>query len=223
MASLTARRKSSIPGAGFGMVGLVITLAIVALGFAIGGTVFFGDSGSSNSDLGSNSTSPVNRAYDVVGESTLETAESAVQTVATTAGFGAMSAQSLGFDEPSIHFVSGPTSSDTTVSVAGSGAQSAVPGATPTTSLQSILGSAGSAGASGGIGSSGGSVMLATYSDNLSGTGSCLFVWMTTGATWFGAESDQTSCAATSLAAAPQPSAVTSTSIGWSPTTFPTP
>jgi hypothetical protein len=211
MASLATRRKSSIPGAGFGMVGLVITLAIVAVGFAIGGTVFLGGSSSSNSDSGTGSGSPVNRAYDVVGETTLETAESAVQTVATTAGFGGMSAQTLGFDEPSIHFVAGPTSSDTTVSVGG---QSAVPGATPTTSIQSVLGSAGS---------SGGSVILATYSDNLSGTGSCLFVWMTTGATWFGAESDQTSCTATSLTSAPQPSAVTSTSIGWSSGSFPTP
>lgn len=213
-ASFTTKKKSSVPGAGFGLIGLVLALAVVAVGGGVGATMFFGGSGSSNTDLGSGSGSPANRAYDVVAETTLETAESAVQTVATTSGFGGMTAQTLSFDEPSIHFVSGDTTSDTTVSVADSGGSSAI---TPGTSIQSIVG------AVGGGGSQGGGVTLATYSNSISGPGSCLYVWMTTGATWFGSESDQTSCTATALATAPTAGPVSSSAIGWSSTSFPTP
>jgi hypothetical protein len=204
------RKKSNIPGAGFGFIGLMLSLLVVAIGGGIGATVFFGGGSSSGSGSGSADASPVNRAYDTLAESTLETAESAVQTAATTSGYGSITAQSLGFDEPSVRFTSGASTNDTTVSVAGSSAgqsQSGIPGGPGDVDVPS----------------GGGSVTLGVYSQSLSGPGSCLYVWMESGSTWFGAEADQSSCAAPALSAAPQPGAPTSSTIGWAQTTFPSP
>lgn len=206
MSTLTKKRKGSLPGAGFGMVGLVLTLAIVGVGGAIGGTALLGGSG--DSGLGTGNGSPANKAYDIAAESTLETAQSAVETVATTSGYSGISASSLEFDEPSVKFTPGPTTSDTSVSVADSATGSTAPGQAPTL---------------GGAVSPAGSVTLAAYSESTSGNGSCLFVWMTTGATWFGAEADQTSCTATAMASAPTAGTPSATSIGWGQTTFPNP
>jgi hypothetical protein len=211
MAALTKKRKRTMPGAGFGMIGLVISLAIVAVGGAVGGTMLLGSGGNSNDGLGTGAGSPANKAYDIVAETTLTTAESAVQTAATTTGYGTISAQSLAFDEPSIRFTSAASNADTTVSVATSGGLATIPG---DTSIQAVVG---------GASSGGGSVTLAAFSQRTSGIGSCLYVWMTTGATWFGAEPGQTTCAAASLSTAPTAGLPTSTSIGWSSTTFPTP
>jgi hypothetical protein len=205
----TKRRKGSIGGAGFGMLSLGISLGVVLVGGAIAGTVFLG--GSSNSSDGlTGAGSPANRAYDIVAETTLGTAQSAVETAATTSGYGSIDAQSLEFDEPSLQFTSGASTSDTQVSVATGSAGSSA------TSLPSI-------GSVPGTPSAGGSVTLAAYSQSTSGTGSCLFVWMTPGATWFGAEADQTSCVAQVLASAPQPGTPSSSAIGWAETTFPNP
>jgi hypothetical protein len=209
MSSPTIKRKGSIPGAGFGMIGLVLSLAVVAIGGAIGGTALLGGSGSSDNALGTGAGSPANKAYDIAAESTLETAESAVQTVATTSGYSTINAQSLAFDEPSVQFTSGASKSDTSVSVAASSSQTGSPGQAPS------LGATGAA--------TGGSVTLAAYSNSTSGAGSCLFVWMTSGATWFGAEADQTSCTAVTLTSAPTAGAPSSTTIGWAESTFPTP
>ena len=208
MSSLTTKRRGSLPGAGFGMVGLVLALAVVAVGGAIGGTALLGGSGSTNNGLGAGNGTPANRAYDMAAESTLETAESAVETVATTSGYSGISASSLEFDEPSVKFTSGSTTSDASVSVADSATGSGAPGQAP---------------ALGGSASSTGSVTLAAYSESTSGNGSCLFVWMSTGATWFGAEADQTSCTATALASTPTVGTPSATSIGWAQTTFPSP
>lgn len=207
MSSLTKKRKGALPGAGFGLVGLVLALGVVAVGGAIGGTALLGGSGS-NGDLGPGNGGPANKAYDIAAESTLEIAESAVQTVATTSGYSGISASSLEFDEPSVKFTSGPSTSDISVSVADSSAGTGTPGQTP------------------GLGdgaSSSGSVTLAAYSESTSGNGSCLFVWMTTGATWFGAEDDQPSCSATAMTTAPVAGIPSATSIGWAQSTFPSP
>jgi len=209
MVLATRRRKLSIGGAGFGMVSLVLSLAVVAIGGAIGGTMLLGGSSGSGASLLSPNGSPVNRAYDVAAESTLSNAQTAVQTAAVATGYGAITAQSLEFDEPSAQFTSGPSTSDTQVSVATSGSQAA-PG---------TLGSETPAGGT----TSGGSVTLAAYSDRISGQGSCLFVWMTSGQTWYGAEPAQTTCQAHLLATAPQPSVPSSGSIGWAQNTFPSP
>jgi hypothetical protein len=205
----TKRRRVSVGGAGFGMLSLGISLAVVLVGGAIAGTVFLG--GSSNSSDGlTGPNSPANRAYDIVAETTLSTAQSAVETASTTSGYGSIDAQSLEFDEPSLQFTSGASTSDTQVSVAtGSDGGTA-------TSFPSVVSVPGTP-------STGGSVTLAAFSQSTSGTGSCLFVWMTSGATWFGAEANQTSCAAQALSSAPQPSTPSSSAIGWAQTTFPNP
>jgi hypothetical protein len=205
----TKRRRASIGGAGFGMLSLGISLAVVLVGGAIAGTMFLG--GSSNSSDGlTGAGSPANRAYDIVAETTLSTAQSAVETAATTSGYGSIDAQSLEFDEPSLQFTSGASTSDIQVSVATGSAGSS---ATSFPSVGSVPGTP----------STGGSVTLAAYSQSTSGTGSCLFVWMTSGATWFGAEADQTSCVAQALASTPQPGTPSSSAIGWAETTFPNP
>lgn len=211
MSSPTKKRRGSIPGSGFGMIGLVLSLGVVAVGGAIGGTALLGGSGSPSNGIGAGGGSPANKAYDIAAESTLETAESAVETVATTSGYSGIDAQSLAFDEPSVKFTSGPSTSDTSVSVAESSTQAGSPGQAP------------ALGGVGGVSSSGGSVMLAAHSQTTSGTGSCLFVWMTTGATWFGAEADQTSCAAVGLTSSPVAGTPSSTSIGWAQSAFPSP
>jgi hypothetical protein len=208
MSSPPNKKKGSIAGAGFGYVGLVVSLGIVAVGGAIGGTALLGGSGSGGNGLGSGAGSPADRAYDIAAESTLETAESAVQTAATTSGYSTITAQSLEFDEPSVQFTSGPSTTDTQVSVAGSGTGSISPGQSP---FQGT----------GGATSTGGSVTLAAYSDSTNGPGSCLFVWMSEGATWFGAETNQTSCRAVALTAAPTAGTPSSTAIGWAQTAFP--
>jgi hypothetical protein len=64
---------------------------------------------------------------------------------------------------------------------------------------------------------------MAAFSQSTSGPGSCLYLWMTAGATWFGAESDQTTCTASALNGAPQPSTPSATGIGWAQTSFPNP
>jgi len=199
----------SVGGAGFGMLSLGISLAVVLVGGAIAGTVFLG--GSSNSSDGlTGAGSPANRAYDIVAETTLNSAQSAVETAATTSGYGSINAQSLEFDEPSLQFTSSASTSDTQVSVAtGSGGGSS-------TSFPSVVSVPAAP-------STGGSVTLAAYSQSTSGTGSCLFVWMTSGATWFGAEANQTSCTAQTLTSAPQASTPSSSAIGWAQTTFPNP
>jgi hypothetical protein len=209
MASASKNRKLSIGGAGFGMVSLVISLGVVAVGGAVSATVLLGGSSGSSGSLLSGNGSPANRAYDVAAESTLSTAQSAVQTAAIATGYTAISAQTLEGDEPSVQFTSGPSTSNSQVSVASSGAQQ--PG-----------GSLGSIPAVGGT-SPGGSVTLATYSNSTSGQGSCLFVWMTQGATWYGAEPGESSCQAAALTSAPQQSSPTSGSIGWAQGTFPNP
>jgi hypothetical protein len=208
MSSLTTKRKGSLPGAGFGMIGLVLALGVVAVGGAIGGTALLGGSGSANNGLGTGNGTPANKAYDIAAESTLETAESAVETVATTSGYSGISASSLEFDEPSVKFTSGSTTSDTSVSVADSSTGSSTPGQAP---------------ALGGSTSSSGSVTLAAYSESTSGNGSCLFVWMSTGATWFGAEADQTRCTATAMQSTPAVGTPSATAIGWAQSTFPSP
>ena len=212
MSSPAIKRKGLIPGAGFGMIGLVLSLAVVAVGGAIGGMSLLGGSSSGSGGLGTGAGSPANRAYDIAAESTLATAESAVQTAGTTSGYASISAQSLEFDEPSVKFTAGPSTQDGTVSVADSATQggAGAPSQAPGYGL--------GAGAS-----TGGSVTLAAYSDSTTGTGSCLFVWMTSGATWFGAESDQSSCTAVAMASPPVASTPSSTSIGWSQTSFPSP
>lgn len=205
------KRKVSAPGAGFGMISLVLSLAVVAIGGAVGGTFLVGGSGSNNDGLGSGAGSPANRAYDIAAESTLETAQSAVETVATTSGYSGISAQSLKFDEPSLDFTSGSSTNNTTVSVASSPGGATSTGQLPTQGL----GDSGT--------SSGGSVTLASYSNSTSGSGSCLFVWMTSGSTWFGAEENQASCTAPALSQAPQASAPSSSSIGWAQGSYPNP
>ncbi len=208
--SPVTKRKASLPGAGFGMIGLVLSLAVVAVGGAVGGTMMMGGS-SSNDGLGSGAGSPANRAYDVGAESTLETAQSAVETAATTGGYSGITAQSLEFDEPSLDFTSGASTNNATVSVATSSGGASGIGQLP---VQGV----------GGTGtSSGGSVTLAAYSDSTTGTGSCLYVWMTSGATWFGAEENQTSCTAPDLSQAPSPGSPSPSSIGWQQGTYPNP
>jgi hypothetical protein len=204
------KRRGSAAGAGFGMIGLVLSLAVVAVGGAIGGTVLLGGSGS-NSELGDGTGSPANKAYDIAAETTLETAQTAVETAATTSGYSGISAQSLEFDEPSLDFTAGASTNNTTVSVATSAGGASSSGQLPSQGV----GAAGS--------SSGGSVTMASYSSSTSGTGSCLFVWMTSGSTWFGAEEGQSSCTAPALAQAPVTSAPSSSSIGWSQGSYPNP
>jgi len=51
--------------------------------------------------------------------------------------------------------------------------------------------------------------------------GTCWVVWAGSGGTWFGAQTNQSTCTAPSLDVAPMASPVSSTAIGWQRTSFP--
>ncbi len=54
-----------------------------------------------------------------------------------------------------------------------------------------------------------------------SASGTCWVVWAGSGGTWFGAQTNQTSCQAPSLDAAPVASSASTTAIGWQRNGFP--
>jgi hypothetical protein len=71
-------------------------------------------------------------------------------------------------------------------------------------------------------------VSVATSSTNGSVTlvaraagGTCWVVWAGSGGSWYGAQTNQTSCSAPSLDVAPMASPVSSTAIGWQKNSFP--
>jgi hypothetical protein len=150
---------------------------------------------------GSNSNTSISNAPGVAeadglqAQQALSTGLSAASTAAAGAGgYGAVTTSELSGTEPSVAFVSGPSSNSSTISVGVSPAQ-----------IQGVTG-----GPSGSI----------TLADR-SADGTCWLVWKSTEATWYGAQTGLSSCSAPAIAAAPSPGAVSSSSIGWTQGTFP--
>jgi len=186
---------------GFSMVVIVISLAITAILVALllGTTLKSG----SNSSTNITNAPGVAQATAIQAQQTLSTALTAADTAASSGGYGSLTVSALSASNPSISFVTGPSTDPSTVSVAVTG---------------------GGAGAEGGFGvdgvpgGSGGSVTLADRSTD----GTCWLVWKSAAsAAWFGAQTDLSSCTAPALDTAPSPDPVSSTSIGWQQGSFP--
>ena len=168
-----------------------------------------------------------------VAEATALQAQQTLTTGMTTAdsaannagGYGSLQPSMLTASDPSITFVSGPSTNSDTLSmavVAGGGDQSA--GGSVAAAAGAIAGSAGGGGAGAGdgdggvTGDGGGSITLADRSTD----GTCWLAWKAAGGTtWYGAETGLASCTAPAISSTPLPGPVSSSSIGWKQGSFP--
>lgn len=127
-ATLTVRRGSE----GFGLVGLLVSfltlallagISVAALGGTGGGGGTSGLPGLGGENEGGSTPSlgqAVSEAADIATQQNLQGALMAVQEVAaTTGGYEGIDPDSLSTAEPELRFVTGPSTDDTTISVAG--------------------------------------------------------------------------------------------------------
>lgn len=185
---------------------------------------------SGTSDTSISNAPGVGLADDLVVQQALSSALTSIGAEASSAGgYGALDITSLSTSDLSISFVAGPTSSPSTISVgltgsSGGASGAGVPGSVPSGGSSGVggavgaaIGGADAAGASGG-GADSSSVTLASRSTS----GTCWLAWKAAGsATWYGAQTHLSSCAAPALSSAPTPGPVTSSSIGWKQGSFP--
>jgi hypothetical protein len=162
------------------MASLVVTAVLVAL-------VLSSTLGSHGNPQPSVTNAPgVSLADNLQAQQALSTSLTAATTsVAGTGDYSSVTPAMLTAANPSLTYVSGPSSSSSVVSVASP--------------------------------SSGGSITLV----DRAASGTCWVVWAGSGGLWYGAQTGQASCTAPSLDAAPTPSAVSSTAIGWQRGGFP--
>jgi hypothetical protein len=222
--------------AGQTMVILVASLAVAGvLGAILLGTVF---SSNGSTQPGIDNEPGVAEASGIQAQQALSTALTTVETAASAGGYESLSASSLSTSDPSISFVDGPSSNASTISVSVSQGSSqsgagnddtGVGGGSVAAAASAAAAADGSVGASGGTGgtsdtpgsdsqTTGGTVTLA----NRSSAGTCWLIWKSEGsATWFGAQTDQSSCTAPALPSSPISGSVSSTSIGWQENGFP--
>jgi hypothetical protein len=177
------------------MIATMLSLVATALlvGILLSATLHSGNS--SNASI---SNAPgVAEADGLQAQEALSTGLSAASTAAAGAGgYGTITPGELSGSEPSATFVSGPSSNPSTISIAVSpGLQMGVTGGPS------------------------GSITLADRSAD----GTCWLVWRSAEATWYGAQTDLSSCTAPAMATAPSPGSVSSSSIGWAQGTFPSP
>jgi hypothetical protein len=201
--------------AGFSMIATMLSMVATALLvlLLLGTTLHSG----STSNASISNAPGVGQADDLLAKQSLSTGLTSVASLsAGGAGTGGVSAASLSAANPSISFVSGPSSNPTTVSVAvsdsGNGGTGGVSGVSGVSGLGGVEGGAGSS-------AGGGSVTLAARSSD----GICWLVWRGSGSTTFyGAQTDLSTCTAPAIAAAPVPGPVSSSAIGWQQGSFPT-
>jgi hypothetical protein len=193
------------PDAGWTMVATALSMGITAILVALLVATAFKSSTTSNTSI---SNAPgVAQATALQAQETLSTALTSVDAAAAGGGYGSLNVSTLSASDPSISFVSGPSTGPTTVSVA----VAAGPG-----------GDVGGIGGVGGVGDAGGGSGSVTLADR-STSGTCWLVWKSAGVAWYGAQTNLSSCTAPSLASTPSPGPVSSTTIGWQQGTFPAP
>jgi hypothetical protein len=199
------RCETRFDESGFSMVVIVLSLAITAILVAVllGTTLKSG----SNSSTNVTNAPGVAEATALQAQQTLSTSLTAADAAASSGGYGSVTTSALSASNPSISFVTGPSSDSNTVSVA-------------------VTGGDGGAGEVGGVsvggvpGGSGGSITLA----DRSGDGTCWLVWKSSSSgTWYGAQTDLSSCVAPALDSTPSAGPVSSASIGWQQGSFPAP
>ncbi len=144
---------------GLSMVVIVISLGITAVltALLVGSTFKSG----SNSSTNVSNAPGVEEATALQAQQTLSTALTAVDTAASSDGYGSLTASELSAANPGISFVTGPSSDPTTVSVAVTGADSGVGGAGGggSVSADGVLGGGGG-GVGGGVGGGGRAVAV---------------------------------------------------------------
>jgi len=177
------------------VLGLLATAVLTAilLGTTLGSN---GSTGSSSSGSGISNAPGVAEATSIQAQQTLSTGLTTIVSAAAGAGgYGSLQPSTLSASNPSITFVSGPSTNATTISLA-------------------VVG-----GGSGGGGSGeGGSVTLAVRSTG----GTCWLAWKSSGSgTWYGAQTNQPSCTAPTLGSAPAAGPVSASSIGWQEGSYP--
>ena len=190
---------------GFGLVGLIASMAILGLLAVIAvksiptgtanapGIAPIGHPvAAANTDGGATPAVPgglISQAGDTAAQEDLRSALAVVdQTTITSGGYGKVDVSSLALQDRGIPFTAGPSTSASQMSVVAAG------------------------------GTDGG-VTLAVRS----ASGTCWFVWTSSAATWYGVETGRASCAAPALGKAPVAGAGGNGVIGWQPGTFPAP
>jgi len=222
------------------MIATALSLLATAVLTAILLGTMLNSGGSSNGNI---SDAPgIAQATALQAQDTLSTGLTAAETAATNAGgYGSLQPSSLTASNPSITFVTGPSTSFTTVSMAVVNA-SVGPGSSGGNPGGGVANSGGVAGYAGGIaaatgaasggggagqtsaagtpqgGSGGGAITLADRASN----GTCWLIWKSGGGgTWYGAQTRQPSCTAPAIASTPSPGPVNSSTIGWQQGSFP--
>jgi hypothetical protein len=175
------------------VLGLLATAVLTAI--LLGTTL--GSNGSTGSDSGGSGVSNapgVAEATSMQAQQTLSIGLTAVMSSAATAGgYGSLQPSTLSASNPSITFVSGPSTNANTISMA-------------------VVAGDGTAG--------GGSVTLAVRS---TGGTCWLVWKSSASDNWYGAQTGQPSCTAPALASVPTAGPVSASSIGWQEGSYPAP
>ena len=182
-----------------GFIVTMLALLITALVVAILLTADFGGSNAKSKAVGLQGSPLVSPAADIAAKEALSSVLASATQAVTAAGAeqGAVAMSTLTGANPDLRVVSGPSDGPTVVSatVSPPSAASLVP-----------------AGAS-----DGGAVTLAVRSDSAT----CWFAWTDGMSSWYGAELNQSSCQAPDLPTPPVPGAVTASTVGWQPGSYP--
>jgi hypothetical protein len=173
------------------VLGLLATAVLTAilLGTTLGSN---GSTGSPSSGSGISNAPGVDEATSIQAQQTLSIGLTQVMTSAASAGgYGSLQPSTLSASEPSITFVTGPSTNATTISMAVVAGDGTAGGGSVTLAVRST----------------GGTCWLAWKS---SGSG-----------TWYGAQTGQPGCTAPALASVPTAGPVSASSIGWQEGSYP--
>ena len=209
---------------GFSMIatalGLLATAALTAI---LLGTMLNSNGTSSG---GASGEPGVAEATAIQAQQSLADGMTTADTAAIGAGgYGSLQPSTLTASNPSITFVSGPSTNPNTLSMAVVAGTVSQAGSGGTTGIAGAIAAAG-AGSSGqgntGVGGNGsGETGSITLADRSTG-GTCWLVWKAAGGSeWYGAETGLASCTAPAISSTPTPGPVSSSSIGWQQGTFP--
>ena len=174
------------------VLGLLATAVLTAilLGTTLGSN---GSTGSASGGSGVSNAPGVAEATSIQAQQALSAGlTTVVSTAASAGGYGSLQPSTLSASNPSINFVSGPSTNATTISMSVVGGDGSSGGGSVTLAVRST----------------GGTCWLAWKS---SGSG-----------TWYGAQTDQPSCTAPGLASPPTAGPVSSSNIGWEEGSYPT-
>jgi hypothetical protein len=181
---------SEDPDGGFSMIVTMLSLVIGALLVALLLGKTLGSSATSSTSI--TNAPGVSEADGLQAKQSLSIGLTAAATAAATnGGYATLTSADLSQANPSVHFVTGPSTNSSTVSIATVAAGSSDGGGSITMAVHA----------------SGGTCWLVWKADQ--------------GATWYGAQSGLASCIAPAISSPPTPGPVSSSTIGWQQGSFP--